>query len=85
MENAPLEYNCLFNCIALTGLRLEELLALQWKHVDFGARVVKVEQSLWRGQIVAPKTIGSARIFPYGAILGEILANHKRSSLQSTG
>jgi integrase len=83
LEKAPPEYNCLFTCIALTGLRLGELLALKWKHVDFNAGVIKVEQSLWRGRIVAPKTIGSARMIPYGAVLGEILANHKRKSLNS--
>ncbi len=33
--------------------------------------------------IVAPKTIRSARMVPYGAVLGEILANHKRRSLNS--
>ncbi len=83
LENVPPEYSCLFNCVALTGLRLGELLALEWRHVDFSAGVIKVEQSLWRGQIVAPKTIGSARIVPYGAILGDILADHKRSSLHN--
>jgi integrase len=81
LENVPPEYSCLFTCIPLTGWRLGELLALELKHVDFGVRIIKIDQSLWRGQIVAPKTIGSARIVPYGAVLGEILANHKRSSL----
>jgi integrase len=80
LENVPPELNCLFTCIALTALRLGELLALAWKHVDFSAGVIKVEQSLWRGQIVAPKTLGSARIVPYGAVLGELLANHKQRS-----
>jgi integrase len=80
LENVLPEHGCLFTCIALTGLRLGELLALQWKHMDFDAGVIKVEQSLWRGQVVAPKTIGSARTVPYGAVLGEILANHKQRS-----
>jgi integrase len=83
LEKAPPEYSCLFTCIALNGLRPGELLALKWKYVDFNAGVIKVEQSLWRGQIVAPKTIGSTRTVPYGAVLGEILANHKRKSLNS--
>jgi len=83
LENAPPDYSCLFTCIALTGLRLGELLALEWKHVDLNSGVIKVEQNLWRGQIVAPKTIGSARIVPYGAVLGEVLVNHKRRSLHN--
>jgi integrase len=80
LENAPPEHSCLFTCIALTSLRLGELLALEWKHVDLNSGGIKVEQSLWRGQIVAPKTIRSARIVPYGAVLGEVLVNHKRRS-----
>lgn len=80
LDHVPPEYNCLFTCIALTGLRLGELLALEWKHIDFDAGVIKVEQGLWRGQIVTPKTIGSARNVPYGAVLGKLLANHKRRS-----
>jgi integrase len=83
LDNVPAEYSCLFTCIALTGLRLGELLALEWKHVDFNAGCIKVEQSLWRGQIVAPKTAGSTRIVPYGTAVAEILANHKRRSLFS--
>lgn len=80
LDHVPPEYNCLFTCIALTGLRLGELLSLEWKHIDFNAGVIKVEQSLWRGQIVTPKTIASARNVPYGAVLGRLLANHKRRS-----
>jgi integrase len=80
LDHVPPEYNCLFTCIALTGLRLGELLSLEWKHIDFDAGVIKVEQGLWRGQIVTPKTIGSARNVPYGAVLGKLLANHKRRS-----
>ena len=80
LENVPLEYGCLFTCVALTGLRLEELLALLWRHVDLDAKVIKVEQSLWRGQIVLPKTTSSARILPHGELLGGILAGHKRQA-----
>jgi integrase len=80
LNGAPPDYGCLFAFIALMGLRLGELLALQWKHVDFNAGTIRVEQSLWRRQIVAPETAGSARTVPYGAVLGDILVNHKRRS-----
>ncbi|MBP1623736.1 MAG: putative Phage integrase, partial [Acidobacteria bacterium] len=80
LENAPQAYSCLFTCVSLTGLRLGELLALQWRHVDFNARTIKVEQSLWRGQIVSPKTTGSVRTVPYGEVLGEILVNQIQGS-----
>lgn len=41
------------------------------------------EQSLWRGQIVRPKTIYSAGILPHGVVLGEILAGHQRQAHQT--
>jgi integrase len=41
--------------VALTGIRLGELLALQWKHVDFQAGSLLIAQALWHGQIASPK------------------------------
>jgi len=35
LENVSQGYRSLFTCVALTGLRLGELLALQWRHLDF--------------------------------------------------
>lgn len=32
----------------LTGMRIGELLALQWKHVDFQAKTITIQQSLTR-------------------------------------
>ncbi len=77
LENVPPEYYCLFVCLAMTGVRIGELLALQWKHVNFQARTIQIEQSYWCGQLVSPKTPDSVRILPYGSVLGEILVNHK--------
>lgn len=34
--------------LMLTGMRIGELLALQWKHVDFEARTITIQQSLTR-------------------------------------
>ena len=56
---APRAYRALFTCIALTGLRLGELLGLQWKHVDLGTRKLRISQNLWKGQLVKPKTKAS--------------------------
>lgn len=56
---APERYRALIACAALTGARLGELLALQWKHIDFDGKKLRIEQSLWHGQLVTPKTEGS--------------------------
>lgn len=80
LENVPPEYYCLFVCLAMTGMRIGELLALEWRHVDFKARTIQIEQSFWCGQLVSPKTADSVRILPYGVVLGEVLAHHQRVS-----
>jgi len=34
--------------LMLTGMRIGELLALQWKHIDFEAKKITIRQSLTR-------------------------------------
>ena len=66
--------------MALTGTRLGEALALKWKHIDLERRTLQVEHSLWRGQLVSPKTAASARSIPLGGALSETLRNHREKS-----
>lgn len=73
LEAVPPEHESLFVCAALTGLRLGELLGLQWKHVDLEARVLHVKQSLWHGKLVPPKTKMSVRSLPIGEVLASRL------------
>jgi len=80
IERVPQQYRALFTCAALTGARLGELLGLQWKHIDFEARKLRIEQSLWQGQLVSPKTEGSIRTIPFGDALRVALVEHLRSS-----
>ena len=78
--SAPEPYRALFACEALTGARRGELLALQWKQIDFDGRKLRVEQSLWRGRLVTPKTEGSFRTVLFGEALGKALTNHLQNS-----
>jgi len=78
--SAPERYGALFACAALTGARLGELLALQWKHIDFDGKKLRIEQSLWHGQLVTPKTEGSFRTVLFGEALGKALTNHLQNS-----
>ena len=34
--------------LMLTGMRIGELLALQWKHIDFAAKTISIQLSLTR-------------------------------------
>jgi integrase len=55
IEATPISHRALFVTAALTGARLGELLALQWRHVDLATRRLRIEQSLWRDQVFPPK------------------------------
>lgn len=81
LEEVPDAFRCLFTCIALTGVRLGELLALQWKHIDLQSKRLRIEQSLWNGQIVSPKTPWSVRPIPLGDFLAQLLEYHRQISL----
>ncbi len=70
-------------CVALTGLRAGELVALQWKHVDLERRTVVVAQSLWRGQRVEPKTKASRAEVPVSDFLHDALVGHRAGSRHS--
>ena len=80
IASVPERYRALFACAALTGARLGELLGLQWKHIDFDGRKLRIAQSLWHGRLVTPKTQGSFRTVLFGAALGMALTNHLKNS-----
>jgi integrase len=76
----PPRHRAVFICVALTGLRAGELLALQWKHVGLENGELRVEQSLWNKQIVAPKTRSSKDSVWFDAKLTQVLAEHRQNS-----
>jgi integrase len=48
----------------LTGLRIGELLALRWKHVDLVHDVIHVRETVYEGHFGSPKTKSSRRDVP---------------------
>jgi integrase len=66
-----------FVIVALkTGLRLGELLALQWQHIDLVAGYLIVLRSLWRGQEGSPKG-GQNRKVPLSEVALTALKAHR--------
>ena len=80
LDGMPVDYRCLFTCVALTGLRLGEMLALQWRDIDLQNRKLRVVHSLWKKQLVSPKTKASVRPVPLGSILTGLLVSHRSLS-----
>jgi integrase len=74
---APEHYPA-FMVAVLTGVRLGELLGLQWGDVDWtGARLL-VRRSAWKRVLLVPKTRGSRRAIDVGPQLLAVLGRHRR-------
>ena len=59
--------------LALTGLRVGELLALRWGYLDLQNRVLGVNETVYDGHFDTPKTRRSARSIPLGPEAAAIL------------
>lgn len=70
--------------LALTGLRVGELLALRWGNVDTDARVLRVCETVYEGHFDRPKTKRSLRTIPLGAETAEILAKLRPETVAAT-
>jgi len=80
LEKIPEQYRMLFITVALTGIRLGELLALRWMNVVTEARLLTVTHSLWKGEMVAPKTKSSMRSIRIPVVLAQLLEDHLAQS-----
>jgi len=69
---------------ACLGLRVSELVALQWGDVDFQCLTVTVIRSFVRGEINPTKTEASESTLPLDGALAEILLAHKQKSVYTS-
>lgn len=79
------DHYTLLLCLARTGLRAGEALALQWQDVDLAARELRVSRNLSRGEIGTPKS-GHGRTVDMSrqltAELGKLLLKRKEQTLE---
>jgi integrase len=66
LENLPEPSKSLVWLLALTGLRIGELLALRWQDLDLNAGLLRVRRTLYEGHFDEPKTRHSKRTVPLG-------------------
>jgi len=66
-------------CAVSTGLRLGELLGLQWQDIDYGKRQIRVRRTYWRGRDYVPKTPRSRREVDVGDQLLGVLGGLARA------
>lgn len=60
-SHAP-RYHAFFLCAVRTGMRLGELIALQWGDIDFHGRFIEVQRNCALGRIGTPKSGESRRV-----------------------
>jgi integrase len=78
------EHYAFFLCALRTGLRLGELLALQWGDLDFTNRFLEVQRNLVSGKLTTPKNTRSSaastcrRISPRRSSTGSPLRRLRR-------
>ena len=79
--------------LLFTGMRIGELLALQWKHIDFDRNEIHIEQALilnpeidakgqvgpYKTQVAVPKTASSFRVIPLPEIVREEICAWKEN------
>lgn len=87
LELAPKRYKLLLEFDASTGLRVSELRALQWRHLDLegddGPPVVKVRRQYYRGNVQPPKSKHGKRDIPLTIDLADRLRRWRDESLYS--
>ena len=77
-------YKTMVIAAACLGLRVSELLGLQWGDIDFASLTVKIQRSCVEGEIYPTKTEASESALPLDPNLAEALLNH-RARAEHTG
>ena len=84
-KDFPRDYP-LFLCALRTGLRLGELIALQWPDLDFNGRFIEVRRNLVAGRVTTPKNGKTRRVDMSAQLtdaLGALLRAMKKETLKN--
>jgi len=76
-------YKTMVVTIACLGLRVCELMGLQWGDIDFESLTVRIQRSFVEGELYPTKNEASASDLPLDPDLAEIFLNHKGRSSYS--
>jgi integrase len=71
------QFRTMVSVVALTGLRIGELPALRWRSLDLEEGTLQVRESVFQGQMQAPKSQKSVRTVPLGPVACRILKEHR--------
>ena len=65
--------------LATTGLRIGEALALRWEDVDLEARTMRVNKTVFRGEVSPPKTNSSRRTIKLSGLATGAVRHHRHN------
>ena len=77
-------YYPLVVCGFRTGLRIGELIGLQWQDIDFEKKLIFVQRNITRCKITTPKSRSSRRLVRMTSQLTELLKQHKKAIAEKT-
>ncbi len=78
LEALPEPSRSIATLLAMTGLRVGELLALRWQDVDFEKGFFSVRQTVYEGHFDVPKSKRSKRTLPLGPVCAEIFTSLRK-------
>jgi len=78
------DYYSLVVCGCRAGLRIGEIIGLQWPDIDFFQRLILVQRNITRLKITTPKSRSSRRKVRMTSQLAEILKQHKTRMAERT-
>ena len=67
-----------------TGLRIGEIIGLQWQDIDSFQKLILVQRNITRGKITTPKSRSSRRHVRMTSQLAEVLKQHKTRMAERT-
>ena len=73
LECLPEPSRSLVLLLAVTGLRIGELLALRWRNVDLSSGILRVEETVYEGHFDEPKSKRGVRLVPLGPLARTVL------------
>lgn len=83
LNATPDEWKPFFHTAIFTGMRLGELLALQWGDIDWNQETVYVRRSVWQGVFQEPKSSASYRKIGMAPSLLKVLKQHQLNSTKN--
>lgn len=66
-----------------TGMRRGEILGLTWDCINFSKSTIKVKHSLYKGQLLTPKTKNSIREIQVPSMIIKVLEQHKINAVKN--